>query len=92
MAVDYCSCRHSVFDHAPPWLIRSCSKCDCPRYYGCVYGDCGHDPQAHGKPEPDPHCQNCDCPGPVVVQAIGWGVTTGPSSPVFLEMPPEETP
>ena len=35
-------------------------------------------------------CDDCDCSGYVEGEAIGFGVTTGPGFPTFLEMPPEK--
>ena len=34
-------------------------------------------------------CDGCDCSGYVEGEAFGFGVTTGPGFPTFLEMPPE---
>ncbi len=49
--------------------------------------DIGCGPHANSRIE---WCDDCDCSGYVMGEAIGFGVTTGPGFPTFLELPPIE--
>ena len=44
----------------------------------------------HHKNDPIEWCDDCDCSGYDYGESFGFGATTGPGFPTFLELPPEK--